>query len=168
MEALYPGCTTKLGKQTQPPSVTGKILDRRHHTMYNIYSSTSETNSVSPVLPQQNSMFDPTSTYNGRCATMPSHLRKTPQHPQTHSVYSQQKTSPVYPQQLPNTSRHATMTSYGNMITSQYSQASSVHPQQLSSTSQLQCTRTSSLPSSFNRWSYQDHISSGKSLLFNY
>ena len=220
MEALYPGCTTKLGKPTQPPSVSGKVLERKHHTMFNIYSSTPATHSVSPVLPQQN--FNPISSHNSRSATMPSRIRRTPQQPQTPSVYSQhpqtpsvcsqhpqtpsvysqhpqtpsvcsqypqtpsvysqhpqtpsvcsqypqtpsvnsqQKTSPVYPQQLPYSSGHATMTSYVNMVPSQYSQASYVPPEQLSSTPQLPCSRTSSLPPSFNRLSLQDHISSGK------
>ena len=190
MEALFPGCTAKLGKPTRPSSLPGKVLDRKYHTMHNIYSSTPATGSVSPISPQENFKFDPVSSDNPRCATLPSRIRKTPQHPQTPSVYSQQRTSSVYLQQPSNTSGHATMTSYVTTTTSQYSLPSSVypqqpsntygratmtpyvnmttslpssvHPQQMPNTSQLPYSCTSSLPQSVNRLSLQDRNSPGK------
>lgn len=162
MEALFPGCTTKLGKPPRPSSLPpGKVLDRKYHTMHNIYSSTPATDSVSPILPQENFKFDSVSSENPRCATLPSRIRKTPQHPQTSSVYSQQRTSPVYPQQLSNTSGRAN--SYVNMTTSL---PSSVYPQQMPNTSQLPYSCTSSLPQPVNRLSLQDRNSPGKSYCY--
>lgn len=88
MEALYPGCTTRI---KQPPDVSAKVLDQNYHTRQNVYSSTSTTDTISPILPQQNSTLYCVSSHNPRCATMPSRTRLSLQYPQapllTHSNF---------------------------------------------------------------------------------
>ena len=90
MEALYPGCTTRISKTKQTPDVTGKVLDQTYNTRQNVYSSTPTTDTVSPILLQQNSTLHCVSSHNPRCATMPSRTRLSPRHPQAPSVDSQQ------------------------------------------------------------------------------
>ena len=119
MEALYPGCTTKTSKTTQPLGVTDKNHDQKYHKRQNVYSSTATTDTVSPILPEQNSKLYCVSSHNQRCGTMPLCVRSSPQHPQASFLHSQQFTG------------YTDMPSHTNISSPQYLQTPSVFPQQL-------------------------------------
>ena len=128
-EALYPGCTTRMSKTKQTPDVTGKVLDQNYHSRQNVYSLIPTTDTVSPILFQQNFTLHCVSSHNPRCATMPSRTRLSPRHPQTPSVDSQQFSGYADMPSHTNMSslQHRSQTFSGQTQLSRYAATSSSH-----------------------------------------